>query len=239
MRVSLIIVVGLAGCGRFGFAPVADSTGSSLDVGLVGHWSFEEGSGAVTADLSGNSNQGLLSGGFAFTAGRSGMAVSFDGIDGHVNIQETTNVLDVGAQSFTYSVWINASTPSGMYDSPWWRGGSSTFYPGYDFELGTPPWRAALSDGTSVVLGTFNEVRDSWVMLTAVVDRDLGTLTLYQNASVVDTQPMTLGSWAASQHAHIGDTSGGTDPFHGLVDDVRVYNRALSADEVDALYRAP
>jgi hypothetical protein len=236
MRVTVVIIAGLIGCGRIEFDSTPDAT-VSLDVGLVGHWAFEDGSGGLVADTSGNGNDGLLGGGFAFTAGRIGMALSLDGIDGRVNIQENTNVLDVGAQSFSYSVWVNASAPVGLYDSPWWRGGSSTFYPGYDFELGVPPWRASLSDGNTLLLGTFNEVLDQWVLLTAVVDRDLGALTLYQDASIVDTQPMTLGSLASARAAQIGDITGGTSPFHGLIDDMRVYNRALAAAEVDALYR--
>jgi hypothetical protein len=236
MRGVFVIIVGLTGCGRVGFEPVGDGT-EILDVGLIGHWPFEEGSGAITADTSGSSNPGMLTGGVTFTAGRIGMALSFDGIDGQVDISETTNVLDVRGGSVSYSAWINVGTPVGLYDTPWWRGGSSTSYPGYDIELGSPPWRTAVSDGVDVVGLTFTELLGQWVLLTVVVDRDLGTITAYQNGVVVDTQPMMLGSLAQARAAKMGDTVGGMAPFRGLLDDVRVYNRALTATEVDALYR--
>jgi hypothetical protein len=152
---------------------------------------------------------------------------------------ETTSVLDVALQSFTISVWVNVGTPAGLYDCPWWRGGSSTSYAGYDIELGTAPWHVGLSDGVDVVLGTFPEVRDRWVLLTAVVDRDAATLSLYEDSALVDSDAMSLGTLAQTRTAKIGDTVGGMAVMAGLVDDVRVYDRALSAAEVDALSRVP
>lgn len=241
MRVAVVILAGVAGCGRSNFELLSDTrVDDPLDVGLVGHWPFEEGSGTFTADTSGFENHGTLVGsGVAFVDGRIGMALSFDGVDGRVDITETTNVLDVGMASFSVSVWINVGAPAGLYDCPWWRGGSSTSYAGYDIELGTAPWHVGLSDGVDVALGTLPEVVGRWVLLTAVVDRDADTLTLYEDSAMVDADAITLGTLAQTRTAKIGDTVGGMGVIRGLVDDIRVYDRALTAAEVDALSRAP
>jgi len=235
MRAEVFIIASLAGCGRIGFDPIVD-----VDQGLVGHWPFDEGTGTRTTDASGFANDGLLTGGIEFAPGRIGMAVSLDGVDGHVNLEESSNVLDVGTRSFSYSVWVYPISAIGMYDCPWWRGGSSSFYPGYDFELGTTPWHASLSDGTNIVLGTFGaEAADTWVLITAVVDREAKRLFVYRDGALVDQKQLAIGSLATTRTAIIGATSNGATPFHGLIDDLRVYGRALDPEEVDALYRVP
>jgi hypothetical protein len=81
-------------------------------------------------------------------------------------------------------------------------------------------------------------VRDRWVLLCAVVDREAGRFSVYQDGMLIDSDALMLGSFAATRAAKIGDTAGGGGVFRGLVDDVRVYNRALTAADVDALYRA-
>jgi hypothetical protein len=205
---------------------------------LIGHWPFDEATGASTADASGFANAGTLSGGVGRVTGRLGSGLAFDGIDGSVAIEEQTTVLDVAASSFSYSMWVYVESNAGLYDSPWWRGGSSTFYPGYDIELGSHPWTAQLSDGSSVVLGRFGPaVFNSWVLLTAVVDREQGTLLVYRDAMLMDTEPLIVTSLATTRSAMIGGELDGQARFQGMIDDVRIYGRALDGDEVEALFR--
>src|SRR3989344_3676813 len=54
--------------------------------GLVGYWTFDEGTGATASDSSGNNNTGTLTNGPTWTTGKIGQALSFDGVDDYVNI---------------------------------------------------------------------------------------------------------------------------------------------------------
>ncbi|MCE7886342.1 MAG: LamG domain-containing protein [Alphaproteobacteria bacterium PRO2] len=71
-----------------------------------------------------------------------------------------------------------------------------------------------------------------------VVDRPASKHNTYVNGALVtsDTISATFDSVSTSTHAAIGASSGGNHPFLGKIDDVRIYNRALSAAEVEILY---
>ena len=245
MRILVAILL-LGGCGRFGFDAIATERGldsgldSGLDLGLLGYWPFEEGSGFVTADHSPSNIEGTLMGGVSFVSGKFGRGLAFDGIDGEVVIDDPAGVLDVGTGTFTYSIWVNESMAVAGYQFGWWRGGSSSTYPGYDFEVNAGgAWSAELSDGiqplANAQLGP--AALGSWILLTAVVDRTAQTETTYRDGAMVDTRDIsTLGSLSSSNPGTVGGGVSVSYSFHGAVDEVRVYNRALTPDEVAALY---
>jgi len=59
-----------------------------LDDGLVGYWSFNEGSGTIAHDYSGNGNDGTINGGATWVAGISGYALSFDGFNDYLDLKK-------------------------------------------------------------------------------------------------------------------------------------------------------
>src|SRR3990167_6079208 len=73
--------------------------------GLVGYWTFDEGSGATAADSSGNNNTGTLVNGPSWTTGKIGQALSFDGVDDLVTASGISNT----PSAFTLSAWIKFS----------------------------------------------------------------------------------------------------------------------------------
>ena len=80
------------------------------NLGLVGYWSFNEGTSTIALDYSGNKNKGTLVNGPTWVNGKQGKALSFDGVNGYVNIGDPANgVLDVGTNDFTVSVWAKSS----------------------------------------------------------------------------------------------------------------------------------
>src|SRR5262249_32650073 len=129
-------------------------------------------------------------------------------------------------------------------DTAFWKGGSSLSRPGYDMELGSGSWIANLSDGTVVVSATFasNPTLNAWVHLTAVVDRTAGQLKTYVNGAFVSQTALgSLGSLSSTFPASIGGLYDApnqslVDPFQGKIDDVKVYNYALTDADVSSLY---
>jgi hypothetical protein len=147
------------------------------NTGLVAHWEFDETSGITVSDSSGNGSNGTLLNGPTWTTGRIGNALSFDGVNDYVSIGNPF-VLNLGTNSFTYSVWVNVTQSAGLYDMPFWKGGSNAGAAGFDMELGTGGWSAYVSDGsgTGTKGASFGlETLNQWTLLTAVVDRSNNT----------------------------------------------------------------
>jgi prepilin-type N-terminal cleavage/methylation domain-containing protein len=246
-----------------GFEPALYEVGSNLFIpsphsGLVGYWSFDEGTGTIAKDLSGYGNNGTLLDASStnadgntppqWTTGKVGGALSFDGVDDYVNVENpSSGVLDFGTSSFSYSMWVNFDVDGnviGNWQLPFWKGGSSYGYAGYDFEFSESNNRldANISDGSGVPAGyarasySYNFRDGTWHYIVAVVDRARNTITLFVDAiQRGQTTISTVGSVSNSYPLIIGSPS---FPFDGLVDEVRVYNRALSDSEIKVLYDA-
>ena len=230
---------------------VADSTKSASATvtvsapttgGLAAYWKLDEPAGASSfADSSGSGDTGTCSGTACPTLGVSGVfgtAANFVGGSQYISIGNPAN-LNFGTGSFTYSLWVYVSQSLGPYDIPLWKGGSGTRFRGFDIECGTSTWVANLVDGSNHVSAAFgNQTLSQWILLTAVVDRSAGLFNAYRNGVLVASASLgSLGSVSSSNPLYIGGLSG--YGFNGKIDDVRIYNTALSPTDVANLYSDP
>jgi hypothetical protein len=219
----------------------------------VGWWKMDECQGTLINDWSGNSNHGTLSIGASGTQtspgtcttsgswangklGKLNASLNFDGSDDTLLIGDPSNgSLDFGSGPFSYGVWVYSPLSAGSWDMPIYKGGSSATNPGYDMELGTSGWGAYVGDGTSsysVTLGP--ETLNQWVHLFVVVDRQNNQLLGYKNGKVIGTTNIsTLGSTSSSNSLYI---SHNTYRFNGQIDDVRIYNYALTPTQIKTIY---
>ncbi len=111
-------------------------------------------------------------------AGIVGRAIEEDGIDDVVTIGASPS-LDYDVDSFIVSLWARVETSSNRFDIPFWNGGSSDSYPGFDIELGTAEWTANLHDGiirAAAVFGVEPDLVGEWRHLALVCDREAGLL---------------------------------------------------------------
>src|SRR3989338_6921728 len=213
------------------------------ETGLVGWWKLDEGSGTTAADASIHDNRGTLSGTTkpTWVSGKHGKALSFDGSSGYVDAGNTAT-LNFGTGSFSYGVWVNPTGNSSTYDIPIWKGGSSVSINGFDMELGSAAWTANISDGVSPLkqvslraLGIYNK----WTHLFVVVDRSANRMIGYVNGVAVGVGTDITGFGSVSGSSRLKMSSNGSQYFFlGSLDDVRIYNRALSATEVYNLYKS-
>ena len=220
---------------------------SMTDTGLVGLWHFNEGSGLTAYDATSNNNDGDLTG-HAPTWGTVaedtavwGYGLSFDGIDDYVDCDDPTDgSLDFGVdKDFTVSVWFK--TPSS-----WWAGmiyraladkSSGSFYGngsdalGYSIGVGSNGYLLAGLAGISTnnVFRISGLQLNTWYHAALVYDNDVGGY-LYLNGSLGDTYSGTGGNNSNAYSLKIGTV--GTRYFNGAIDEVRVYDRVLSADEI-------
>jgi Concanavalin A-like lectin/glucanases superfamily len=209
---------------------------SAWPAGFTGVWHMTTGDDSsghgYTASASTSTQQP------ATAVGIIGGAVSYDGVDDRLAIGDPSDgSLDFGTRSFSYSMWVNVTTSVGPYDVPFHKGGSSLSELGYDIELGTGPWHACLSDGASVPCATFgNETAflGRWVHLTAVVDRAAGKLNVFADRALAESVDISsLGSIDTTYALTFGV---GGDPFHGVLDEVRVCSAPLSPSWIAAEY---
>src|SRR3990167_2456079 len=217
-------------------APIISKPPANL--GLVGYWSMDEGSGSYATDSSGNKNTGILTNGPTWVDGKRGKALNFDGSNDYVSIgNPQSGVLDFGTNSFSYGSWIyntkltsSDGIPVGKYN-----GG---YGPGYDIELRTNKMTVLVYDGTAYkgVSLTTSPPLNKWVHFFAVVDRATNYLKGYKDGVFIgQTDISTLGSVSSSNSLRLNGY--GPSYWGGLIDDVRIYNRALTPSEVEGLYK--
>ena len=187
---------------------------------LIGWWKFDEASGNIAYDSSGYNHHGNLFGGPAHAPGRINNALSFDGTDDYVS----SSIPSV-PKIFTIESWIYP-TQSGR-EQHIAEFTNTQFYVGGNNRLGTPSW--------SNVWGNTTLSMNNWYHVVCV--RDSTEVRLYLNGNL-DGSGGSLGTNPSSPFA-IGDLygHGGNYKFKGLIDEVRIYNRALSAEEVLALFQ--
>jgi len=213
---------------------------STLNVGLVAYWPFDQTSGTIAPDASGNGNTGTLLNGPVWTTGQIGQALAFDGVAAFV---QAPNAAPLDAFPLTIAAWINTAARTGGIVNKY----LASSFNGYDLFLSNGSLCASyyrdptdfVADTTGCPLNTpgFNDGR--WHQVVYIVDAVGGRLYVdsVQRASMAWTG--TAGAASTTQPVDIGNDPGavaGAQFFAGTIDDVRVYNRALSPTEVSQLY---
>jgi hypothetical protein len=185
--------------------------------GLVGHWEFDETSGLIAADSSGYGNDGTLTSmaGDEWTTGVLNGALEFDGVDDHISIP-------VGGpySTFTVSLWISPASSTND-----WTTLIGDVDPGHVIGTrGPDDLRWLYYDGDSYYADT-SVTLNAWNHLAVV--RDGSSVTFHLNG-VYDGEVTVSGDM---DFTIIGAWSPGDELFGGLMDDVRIYDRALTPEE--------
>jgi chitinase len=204
--------------------------------GLVAAYSFNEGTGTTVGDASGNSNIGTISGATWSTQGHAGNALSFDGTNDLVSIADAAS-LDV--TRLTLMAWVRPTTLSGWRTAILKeRGSDGLAYALYAHDNAPRPSAYVNTGGPDrEVQGTAGLPLNTWSHLSMTYDGT--TMRLYVNGVQVATRAVTGNILTSTQELRIGGNLMWGEYFAGLIDDVRVYNRALSAAEITADMNAP
>ena len=200
--------------------------------GLVGYWAFDEGRGAVARDSSGGGRNGSIRGARR-TTGRIDGALKFDGARDYVSVPN----LRTPAQ-MTVAAWIKSSGRAGKHVIVGWGSdrGTEEFRIAYGrLEYGAFGGRDGRYRSSRGM--TYVSFGAGWTHVAAVKD-GTGTVSLYVSGRATSTG--TLNAPHPSFRTAIGCVVQ-REPrsfFAGSIDEVRIYNRALSAEEVRALAAA-
>jgi formylglycine-generating enzyme required for sulfatase activity len=207
----------------------------SLRVGLVGHWTFDEGTGTTARDSSGKGNHGTVMGGAKWAKGKVGGALEFDGRDDFVLIPNESS-FDI-TRSITVAVWIKIASFTKGWQAIVTKGDThGSWRLQRDDKESSLTWAcSALSHHRYGDLRGGVAVDDGrWHHVAGVYD---GTRTYLYVDGKVDTSARASGTIRASNyHVCIGhNAQEGGRHFHGLIDEFRIYDRALSAEEISLL----
>jgi len=189
----------------------------------VGMWLFNEDKGDTAADSSGNKNDGKIMNGPKLVDGKFGKALEFNGVDNYVQMISPDTARAAG-QPMTAEARI------------YWKGGA-----GYqDIVTQREPhnWIFYLHQdnhelsfhGAAQYKSAYAMPKNEWKHVAATVTAD-GIATVYVDGVVVHTNPNYVYNVSASSNLQIGAAVGG-EYFNGIIDDVAIFNVALTADDI-------
>ncbi len=219
---------------------------AALTDGLVSYWAFDEGSGTTAYDSAGSNDGGLVNGP-VWTSGRLGGALDFDGGDDYV---QTGNLQTSNINQLTISVWIKPSSLGNavIVDKP--LPSHSDPYYQYLFRISDEDTPGQLDieltlNGNRNVWYTSNSVLNTGIWQHLVVTYDgIQKPKIYVNNQEKTTYQFIGGDTSGSITGYdtglrIGKlTNVNTWPFSGLIDEVGIWNRALSSSEISQLYNS-
>ncbi len=212
------------------FIIIVLSLAGNTSADLIAHWKFDESSGSVAHDISGNGNNGTLKGDPQWVTGKIGGAIQLDGIGDYVDIG---SVGISGMDQRTMAGWAKASTT----DIPPWTsvfgfvpdGDTDGTY--YDIEVDDAGNYIIFVGGWGAI---FTPVDTQWHHFAVTYTGEGGSWFL--DGRLVDSIDGDVGT---IDRVIIGTRSSTSNYFPGLIDDVRIYNTVLTLTEIKKLMAGP
>ena len=209
---------------------------------LKAYWNFNETAGSTAKDLSGNGNNGTVTGA-TFTTGVSGNALTFDGASGSVLVSDNAAIQNIFDSGGSISAWIN---PDSDGEGDFSRiidknqvilqvlgesGGSVKVRFAQRFSGDDGIW---VTDNTVATIG-------SWTHIVVTYDNDAvgNDPTIYINGVAVaiteSTAPTGTRTTDVGDNLYIGNASSDASTFDGEIDEVRFYDTTLTAAQAKGL----
>jgi hypothetical protein len=204
--------------------------------GLVAAYGFNEGTGTTTADASGGGQVGTIAGATWTTAGRFGAALSFNGVNSLVTVADTAALhLTTG---MTLEAWVQ-STANGNWRTVVLKEiPAGLAYSLYSSDnVSRPSGYARIGGADRSAITSAAVPLNTWTHLAFTYDG--AAMRLYVNGTLAATTTQTGAMATSTNPLRIGGNTIWTEWFAGLIDEVRVYNRALSATEIQSDMTTP
>jgi Concanavalin A-like lectin/glucanases superfamily len=207
--------------------------------GLVAAYGFNEGVGVLTLDSSGQANTGTIAGATWTTNGRFGSGLSFNGTNAWVTIDDSPS-LDL-TDGLTIEAWVNPSSGTGTRTVLMKEAFSGLAYALYSTVGGQRPVGYVHTRRDASAVGSTAVPLNTWTHLAFTFDGS--TLRLYMNGTLVRTSSANGSSSGAiitsAGALRIGGNAVFGEYFRGIIDEVRVYNRPLSAADIQVDMNTP
>jgi hypothetical protein len=215
-------------------------------LGLVGYWNFNERNGTFVADSSGYGNDGTLynesvicSGGDCPTwiDGKYGSALSFDGANDYVNVG-TGSGLDL-TEAFTLEMWYKPISIQTGTKTIVGRGLTTSDVGGYAIKIEDGKFRGYFYDSSwhYTPLSSITASPGTWYHIVLTYDK--ANLKLYLNGNLDSSTQFTSPVNAPTNAVlNFGRWTNGSQYTNGIIDELKIYSRALTGREVKENYDA-
>lgn len=218
-------------------APASTTTNPASN-GLVAAYGFDETTGTQVLDASGNGNHGTLANATRATLAKFGRSLSFNGSNSLVTVNDS-NSLDL-TNGMTISAWV--------YPTSWATGWKAlvmkerpsglAYALSANSDLGQPAASLRIAGADRSLSAGAHLPSNTWTHLVATYDG--ATQRLFVNGAQVGSRAQTGTLETSASPLRIGgNTVWANEYFQGLIDEVRVYNRALSQTEIATLAQTP
>jgi hypothetical protein len=205
-----------------------------VPAGLVGAWSFNESAGSIAGDSSGQNNNGDISGA-THAAGKYGQGLTFDGTNDMVSVPATPS-LNL-TKAVTLEAWVKPDTLGTKWRTIAVKEQSTQL-----------AYALYANNGRDQVSGNVFTTRDNglagprlavgaWTHLAATWDGT--TAKVYVDGKLIRSAALGGTMASSSKPLRFGGNTIWPEWFKGQLDEIRIYNRALSAAEVQSDLRAP
>jgi hypothetical protein len=200
------------------------------NLGLVGYWSFDEGRGTHASDMSGNGNNGTFAGNPLWVSGRLGRSLDFNGSTDYVSVANSTS-LSFGT-AITQAAWVNVDSCNSNATIAT-KVNAYYFQVHSDCKIATYTYPAA-GGSSAYTYSTSAIPLNRWTHVVFTED-PTGLRKMYIDGVLDNTIQREVGVQTSSAPLTIGSEVS-SRRLNGTIDEVRIYNRALSASEVYSLY---
>lgn len=203
-----------------------------------GQWKFNEGIGGIAYDTMGINNGSIT--GATYIVGKVGSALSFNGIANKVVVPSNGSIIS-NKSGLTWMMWINPKAIStGRNNLLWADADSGIFYTDLtDRKLYTYMSNYAGNTNYFASTGSLNYYNWNHIAMTFDGTTSTNNVKVYINGNLDVTKNLAAGSTKVTSSFNLGiDYPGGPGnfPYSGLMDDVRIYDIALSQNQINEIY---
>ena len=218
--------------------------GPSVLADIVSNWAFDEDTGSTAYDSAGGNNGNIV--GATWTNGKIGKALSFNGSDNYVSVANNSSLAFTQTSGFTIAYWAK---PAGTLGDILGNLNSSTHYNAFGYETQWDIYgrfffsvESSQKSYSTIVTPNGSAPAGSWYFVAAVYDnRDM---KIYLNGLLAGSGTFTGNAYngGPDEGVTIGARSYDSTieaTYSGIIDEVRIYNNALSAGDIQNLYNVP
>ena len=216
--------------------PTQGGATGSVPTDPIGYWPLNASSGTSAVDASGNSNTGLVTSASWNANGRINGCLSFNGANSSVQIANPVG------NDFSIAFWVKTTQTSG---TPQWYNGVGLVdgdASGNANDFGTAlvgnKFAFGVGNPDTTILSTTAINDGIWHQCVATRQLVTGTIRVYVDGNLQATGTGNRNTLNASARLLCGAIASGNGFFNGSLDEVRIFNRTLSSEEVAALYNA-
>lgn len=218
-----------------------DKNGIWVDVGVpkgISYWKFDESSGSRANDET-EKNPGTVYGA-TWTTGKYGNALSFDGVDDYVEVPNSASISPTNAITIAFWAYLEGGSQTAIRKN----------VNDYLFEFGTdgtntpgtnPQWFVKNSGGFYKIYGAGDYTNlnlNQWYHMVGTYDGTEAKMYINGQEATVTVGNSNIGTIASSgSYLRIGNW--GSEIFKGKIDDVHIYDRALTPEEIQEIYSSP